>query len=742
MANYNGARYLAEAVGSVLAQTLRDLELLIADDASTDDSVSRIASIAARDKRVRLIRSDTNLGPAGARNLCLAAATGRWVAIVDNDDILHPDRLARLIAAAEEDRADIAADDLLIFDDDPAVEPGACLHGHWARSSRQIDATTYVRGNALFSGAQALGYLKPVIRAGMIAAAGIRYDATLRVGEDYDFILRLLLAGAGFRVYPDLLYFYRKHRHSISHRLSRAVLEPLLAAHDRVAAEAKGGDRGFDAAMAGRRASLRKALRFEDLVGALKLRLWPAAMRLAIRYPAVALMLHRPVLERLRRVRREARGGSDGRRQVSVLSRQRMVGATNGSSAYLLGLCQTLRDNGCDVHLIWPSPVVFGRWPWLSLRPEMDVFASISIRGGMRFGHRIVATDLQTLARAARAALGMALLRLGVPVERLTRRAPYAIGAPWLREDLLFVARRTRRPSDVVVADYAFLTEGIPYTLSPGAMTAVVMHDLFSSRRHQFDRWGASDSVSSLDQATEMRLLGQADVVIAIQEAEAAAVRACLPERRVVTAPMAVLPVARPQPGSGLDVLFVGSDTAPNVIGLQWFIDTVWSEVRSAVPQAQLRVAGSVCSAISAPADGVTLLGVVPELAAEYRDAAVVISPLLAGSGLKIKLVEALGNGKAVVATAVTLQGVEAFVGGAVELADTPGDFATAVTKLLLDDARRTARAVAALEAARRHFSAEACYGAFVLALTRPASGARSSDDVAARDAPDIEIVG
>src|SRR6185503_16310562 len=144
--------------------------------------------------------------------------------------------------------------------------------------------------------------------------------------------------------------------------------------------------------------------------------------------------------------------------------------------------------------------------------------------------------------------------------------------------------------------------------------------------------------------------------------------------------------------------------------GLRWFLDAIWPAVRSSVPDAILLVAGSVCGAAKPLSDGVRLLGSVRDLAGLYRRAAVVISPLQAGSGLKIKLIEALAHGKAIVATGVTLQGVEQEVDGAVLVADDPADFAAAVIRLLSDEKLRLACASAALEVARTKFSPTACY--------------------------------
>src|ERR1700722_6289602 len=89
MANYNGADYIADAVSSVRKQTLTNFEIIIFDDASSDCSVDIVSGLAANDARLRLLRSDRNLGPAAARNRALDVARGEWIAIVDSDDFIH-----------------------------------------------------------------------------------------------------------------------------------------------------------------------------------------------------------------------------------------------------------------------------------------------------------------------------------------------------------------------------------------------------------------------------------------------------------------------------------------------------------------------------------------------------------------------------------------------------------------------------------------------------------------------------
>ncbi len=729
IANFNGARFIEQAIGSALGQTLRDIEIIVADDRSTDDSIARITALAADDTRLTLLRSGTNLGPAAARNLCLQAARGRFVAVLDSDDLMHPERLERLVSAAERDAVDIAADDLLIFDADPLVRPKTCLRGRATAAARDIGLIEYVRANTMFRRRAALGYLKPLIRTALLAQSGVRYDPGLRIGEDYDFVARLLAHGARFRVYPELTYFYRKHAGSVSHRLSAPALSALLAANDRLramalAAAAPGN--GIIGALAEREAMLQRALRFEALVTAIKQRRWQAAAAIGLHHPSVAARLREPVgalLRRaLRRLRHNPAGPSSGP-AAAVISRQRVVGETSGSARYLLDLLRSIAARGISLHLICPSPAVFGRQPILRLRPEMRAFRSIAVRGSIRCGRTIVAVTPQVWLRALIGIVGHALLRVGIPADRLTRAAPYAIAAPWSRRDLLFLARHARRHGDLIVADYAFLAGGIPYVLRPDAPSLVVMHDLFCSRTEQFDRLGAADSVAEIGPDAEMRLLGMAEAVVAIQPEEAGAVRARLPGHTVLVAPPSVRAVASAQPGTALELLFVGTKTAPNVLGLRWFIGAVWPAIRSAVPAVRLTICGTVGSASGPLPDGVEAIGPVADLAPFYRRAAVVIAPLNAGSGLKIKLVEALGQGKAMVVTTPTLQGVGEEVRAAVAVADAPDDFAAAVIRLLGDETLRRTMGRAALAAAGRHYAADVCHSELLAFLKQRGIG-------------------
>lgn len=98
MSVFNGERYLASAIDSILAQSFRDFEFLIVDDGSTDQTAQILEDFAAKDARIRVIRHAKNKGLTPALNGMIAAAKGEYLARMDGDDISLPDRFARQIA--------------------------------------------------------------------------------------------------------------------------------------------------------------------------------------------------------------------------------------------------------------------------------------------------------------------------------------------------------------------------------------------------------------------------------------------------------------------------------------------------------------------------------------------------------------------------------------------------------------------------------------------------------------------
>ncbi|WP_026517403.1 glycosyltransferase family 2 protein [Butyrivibrio sp. MC2021] len=99
---YNAASYISKTIQMVGAQTYKDWELILVDDASTDGSADLIEKlIAAQGKRIKLIRKKVNGGPAAARNAGIGASSGRYIAFLDADDIWKPEKLEKQVAFME-----------------------------------------------------------------------------------------------------------------------------------------------------------------------------------------------------------------------------------------------------------------------------------------------------------------------------------------------------------------------------------------------------------------------------------------------------------------------------------------------------------------------------------------------------------------------------------------------------------------------------------------------------------------
>ena len=103
---YKVERYLGQCVESILAQTLREIEVILVDDGSPDGCPALCDAYAARDSRVRVIHQE-NQGAGASRNIGLASARGKYIIFLDSDDIYHPQMLERMVPRAEKYRADV-----------------------------------------------------------------------------------------------------------------------------------------------------------------------------------------------------------------------------------------------------------------------------------------------------------------------------------------------------------------------------------------------------------------------------------------------------------------------------------------------------------------------------------------------------------------------------------------------------------------------------------------------------------
>jgi GT2 family glycosyltransferase len=204
MPAFNAACYIDRAIDSVRGQTISDLELLVVDDGSADDTSNVVERSAALDSRIRLFHQINN-GPGPARNVALRAARGRFLAFLDSDDAWAPTFLERQLSLLER-RPDVD----VIFGN--AWNRGGPLDGRPARSTAP-DERRFRLADILAD--DSLHFIMAVFRREVIEAVG-GFNPAFLTGEEYEMWLRAGLAGFTFARNPEPLGWYTCRPDSLS----------------------------------------------------------------------------------------------------------------------------------------------------------------------------------------------------------------------------------------------------------------------------------------------------------------------------------------------------------------------------------------------------------------------------------------------------------------------------------------------------------------------------------------------
>ena len=216
VASYNGERFVAAAVSSILGQTLRDLELLVVDDGSTDGTRAILREIASRDRRMRIIEKD-NEGLIKTLNRGIAEARGTYIARLDHDDVALPARLERQAG---------------FLDDNPDFIGVGCLLQNVREDGAPIGQPRIRRERlqhqpAAFPPRQMWLYgPTPMIRAEMLRKAG-GYREKFVAAEDRDLCWRLGALGRLERL-PEVLVEHRHHGTNMSQLKRRTQMYSAL----------------------------------------------------------------------------------------------------------------------------------------------------------------------------------------------------------------------------------------------------------------------------------------------------------------------------------------------------------------------------------------------------------------------------------------------------------------------------------------------------------------------------------
>lgn len=197
---YNAVHFLAEAIASIRAQSFPLNEVIVIDDASTDNTAAVAAGLGSD---IRVLKQPLNLGPAAARNRGIMAATGTVIAFLDADDLWLPEAMAVLLSRLEQKPyAAIAAGRIRVVGEALPARPNA-------------DAIESLDGFALNFGCC-------VIRRQVFDEVGLLDDA-LRFGEDTDWFMRAREQGVPLAVVNATTLIYRRHGANMTHDVDHTM---------------------------------------------------------------------------------------------------------------------------------------------------------------------------------------------------------------------------------------------------------------------------------------------------------------------------------------------------------------------------------------------------------------------------------------------------------------------------------------------------------------------------------------
>jgi len=194
---YNAVPYLRRCLDSVTGQTLRDIEILCVNDASTDASLDILNKYAAKDVRIRIFHNDKNLGAAGSRNLAMAEGRGEYIAFVDSDDAIDVNFLKKLYCTACDTQMDV-------------VKGVMCLVAANGRQSfSKMNKLISKFGKIAFS----TEFWTAIYRNSFLKEHNITFPENI-IAEDYVFITRVALKIDNFSLVDDAYYIYYRRNDS------------------------------------------------------------------------------------------------------------------------------------------------------------------------------------------------------------------------------------------------------------------------------------------------------------------------------------------------------------------------------------------------------------------------------------------------------------------------------------------------------------------------------------------------
>lgn len=285
---YNAADTITRTIESALAQTV-PVRIIVVDDCSTDNSFQVVSALAEKHPQIRLFRQAVNGGPGKARNTGLRLAETEWVAGLDSDDFLLPERTERLLAHVRGREVDFLMDDIIRIWPGQAPADGVRVWRDGPVGTVQMELADFVRQNTLKHTGfrREIGYLKPLMRTAFLRKHGLEFREDMRLAEDYEFYARALVAGACLEVIDPCGYIALNREGSLSKAVPTKAMEKVVAADRRLLA-APGLSSDARAALRGHLTQSQVDLQWMRLIDAVRARNVPAALGVFFAPPPVA----------------------------------------------------------------------------------------------------------------------------------------------------------------------------------------------------------------------------------------------------------------------------------------------------------------------------------------------------------------------------------------------------------------------------------------------------------------------
>ncbi len=228
---YNAEAFIETAIRSALDQTI-PVQVIVVDDCSKDGSFALLQALAATDPRLTVVRQPQNGGPSAARNAALRLVKTPWVANLDADDYLLPDRLRPMVEHGEARQLDFVADDVIRVEPGQVPAEGTRVWKDEMIGSVSISLARFVRENlAKYSGPRReIGYLKPLMRTQFLHEKSLFFREDMRLAEDYEFYTRSLTLGARWEVIDPCGYIAVSMPGSLSKAYPTSAIEKLVQA--------------------------------------------------------------------------------------------------------------------------------------------------------------------------------------------------------------------------------------------------------------------------------------------------------------------------------------------------------------------------------------------------------------------------------------------------------------------------------------------------------------------------------